>query len=1069
MKGFITCIALSFILLISIGAGSLMAQFYNGHQMDFGKNRVQFDQFDWFFFRFNEFDTYYYPGGRDLALKTARIANEEKEEISDILNHPLNQRVIFVVYHNLSDFRQSNIGLETLNNQYNIGGVTKIVDNIVFLYVEGDTKKLHEQIKAAIAEITLNEILYGSDFTNKLANNTLLSTPEWFFGGLVSYLSKGWNPVIENKVKDGILSGRYEKFNHLTGENAVYAGHSIWYFIVNNYGENILPTILYMTRVSKNIESGFMYVLGTSLKLLSYEWMHYYKRLFEERYKLGNYPDGENLLERSRKHRTYQQAHVSPDGNYLAYTSNIMGKNKIFIKNIETEKRKKIYRLGHKLDQINDKTYPIIRWHPSGKLLGFMVEHKGGIYYYTYNLDEESLNEKEIEGFDKILSFDYSSRGLKIILNGFRNGQSDIFMFKLAGNTFTNLTVDKADDYHPVFIENDKKILFSSKRAVDSIGDKEKHKIPTQKFRDIFTFDLESPENTVTRITNTPVNNEKQAYQTEKNEYIYLSDKSGIYNRYSAKYDSIISYVDTITHYRHFTVSEPLTNYAMNILQHQYSQATNQITDLYYDKTKYHIFIDVLSDKGIETKLPESLYRKTLSHKEKQAKERQKQKKAEKPEAIDSLININNYRFDPIFIKAENAESDFDSSGNLKVPPQSKYLTSFYSNQVLNQVDFGFLNTSYQRFTGYAFYFNPGFNILLKADAKDLFEDYRITGGFRFSGNFDSNEYMLSFEDLKNRLNKQYIFHRQSFTNYSGNSISKSFSNQLMYVLRYPFSQVSAVQGTASMRQDKTAFLTTDYQNLIRENSFDYWGGLKLEYIFDNTRNISLNIYDGARMKFFIEGFKQINEAESDLFVAGCDIRYYLPIHRNLIFASRIAASSSWGQSKLVYYLGGIDNWINVSANTEMFDQSTRIDPEENYAYQAVATNMRGFSQNIRNGNSFGLFNAEIRWPVISYLFNRPINSGFLQHFQVVGFFDVGSAWTGLDPFAGDNAYETDITENGPITVSIDNESYPFVAGYGVGVRSRLLGYFVRLDYARGIENNILLPGIFYLSLSLDF
>jgi hypothetical protein len=102
-------------------------------------------------------------------------------------------------------------------------------------------------------------------------------------------------------------------------------------------------------------------------------------------------------------------------------------------------------------------------------------------------------------------------------------------------------------------------------------------------------------------------------------------------------------------------------------------------------------------------------------------------------------------------------------------------------------------------------------------------------------------------------------------------------------------------------------------------------------------------------------------------------------------------------------------------------------------------------------------------------LFNRPLNSDFLNNFQVIGFFDVGSAWTGLNPFSGENAYENDYYENGPVSIIIDNDSYPIVAGYGIGVRTKLLGYFVRLDYAKGIENNTILPGMLYLSLNLDF
>jgi hypothetical protein len=1052
--------------MLSLTANS---QFYNGHQMEFGKNRVQFNEFEWFYYRFEKFDTYFYAGGTQIARQTAEMAYEEIDNLSRQMDYQLNKRLIFVIYHSLSDFRQSNIGLKTLDNQYNIGGSTRIVDNIVFMYVEGDRESLRAQLRASIAEITLNEILYGSDWKNKAANNTLLSLPDWYTKGLISHIAHGWNEKIENHVKDGIINGYYEKFNQLEGEDAIYAGHSIWHYISNTYGDQVIPTILYLTKTSKNLESGFMYVLGTNLKSLSFSWLDYYDKLLYDQYQDREAPTGDKILKRTKKDRIYQQAKISPDGKYIAYTTNIIGKMKIFIQNQETGKTKKILRQGHKLDQITDLSYPVLRWHPSGKILGYITEKQGGIYYYAYNIEDKSQRKIELSGFEKVLSFDYSDDGFDIVFNGYRNGQSDIYIYNLASNTYRNLTADKADDYHPVYINNSSQILFSSKRAVDSLEDKDDYKIPTQTNRDIFLYDLNATENELTQLTKTPDTDEKQAFRANDGHYIYLSNQNGIYNRFAAQYDSTISHIDTITHYRYFMRSFPITNYKMNIQEHDIASNNALFTEIYFENKRHNIFKDELIPEPVSEDLKNTIYRKAYLDDFHNPKTEAEPKIDEENPYQDSIVNIDAYEFSPALLSTTGAESDFDEEGNLKRKNLSRYFTSFYTTKIVNQVDFGFLNASYQRFTGSAFYFNPGFNILLTVEAMDLFEDYRLTGGFRFAGNFDSNEYLFSFEDLKSRWNKQYIFHRQAITDFSGNSLTKTYLHQGVYRMRYPFNQVSAVQGSLSMRQDKSAFLSTDFQNLLRENEYDYWAGLKLEYIFDNTRNLSLNILDGMRFKAFGEFYKQIDEKETDLFVLGWDFRSYIPIHRNLIFATRFAASSSFGTAKLIYYLGGVDNWINLNSERPMFDQSTRINPDENYVYQAVATNMRGFTQNIRNGNSFAVVNAELRWPIINYLFNRPLNSEFLNNFQVIGFLDVGSAWTGLNPFSGENAYENDYYENGPVTVIINNDSYPIVAGYGIGVRTKLLGYFVRLDYAKGIENNTILPGMLYLSLNLDF
>jgi hypothetical protein len=247
------------------------------------------------------------------------------------------------------------------------------------------------------------------------------------------------------------------------------------------------------------------------------------------------------------------------------------------------------------------------------------------------------------------------------------------------------------------------------------------------------------------------------------------------------------------------------------------------------------------------------------------------------------------------------------------------------------------------------------------------------------------------------------------------------------------------------------------------------WISLKGEYIFDNTRFLGVNLYQGLRFKIFAEGYKQLDAKKSDMFVYGADFRHYTKIHRTLIWANRFAASSSFGHTPLIYYLGSVDNWTNLFGKAETFDNSVAIDYERNYAFQTLASNLRGFSQNIRNGSNFALINSELRWPVFRYFLNRPISSSFLNNFQVVGFFDIGSAWSGLNPWSGKNAWNTEEFINGPIRVIIDSHREPIVAGYGYGLRTRLLGYFIRLDWAWGIENQTVLPRIFYFSLNLDF
>jgi hypothetical protein len=284
-----------------------------------------------------------------------------------------------------------------------------------------------------------------------------------------------------------------------------------------------------------------------------------------------------------------------------------------------------------------------------------------------------------------------------------------------------------------------------------------------------------------------------------------------------------------------------------------------------------------------------------------------------------------------------------------------------------------------------------------------------------------------------------------------------------------PFSPVLALKGTVMYRYDRYVTLSTDAATLSTPDRIRNWVGLKGEVIYDNTRKKSINIYYGTRFKIFGEYYNQLKK-KSDMIVIGADFRYYIKISRELIWANRFAASTSYGPTRLIYYLGGVDNWMGyLFSSTPMFNNSIPVSSKYNYGFQALATNMRGFRQNVRNGNSFALINSELRWPLVRYIAGHPFRSNFLNSLQVIGFGDIGTAWSGKSPWAGENAYDSQVIKNGPVEVTLDTNRQPIVEGFGIGGRAQILGYFVRADWAWGIESGYILPRIFYLSFSLDF
>jgi Tol biopolymer transport system component len=1070
------------------------AQFYNGHQMTFGKNKVQYYDYYWSFYRFDDFDCYFNEYGRDLAQFTANYAEKKLAEIENYFDYTLEKRLIFIIYNKYAEYRQSNIGLITFDeDSYNTGGFSRIIKNKVALYYEGDHEAFKRQIAESITEVIINEMLYNADVKDRVNSSSVIYMPDWFIKGLIHYVAYGWDYEAENRVKDGFKSGKYKNINFLEHEDAIYAGQSFWRFVGKEYGDAMIPNIIYLTKIYKNVKDGFLYVMGQDMKDILKEWRKFYEEEYAED---GDKPvDNNNVIKKSKKDQTIQQVSVSPGGEYISYVTNDWGRKKIWLYNNATGKKKVIFRKEPKYEQVIDNTYPVLAWHPSGRILTFINDEKSDLVMYFYRVEEKTTEKRNLLYFDKVLDFAYSPEGSRLVFSAVKDGITDIYIHTISSGTNEQITHDVHDDLNPSFLKSaSDEIIFSSNRLNDTLTNTGDPFERSGDDFDLFTYDLSRKNNVLVRLSEGKYVDRFEAEGTGKNQFSYIGDQNGIENRYIAKFDSSISYIDTATHYRYFMSSIPVTNYDRNIRNQSVANTSDTYGEILFRNKKYELRKGNVM--GAEPVKPEemknTLYREErtrMLHKADSIEQLRQWLITEDKRRRDTLqkplyeyyiknepIDITHYIFekekqnyyDQLWRK-KYMDIDLDT-GHISLPLIRIYETSFYNNYIVNQIDFTFLNNSYQVYGGGGSYFNPGINLLTRFGVIDLFENFRITGGFRFAGNFDSNEYLLSLEHLKGKYDKQLIFHRQAYFANDGDTTLKAFTHNIYLSYARPITPVLALKGTLSYRNDHFIYLSTEAATLAHDNYTQHWGSLKGEVIYDNTRKRSINIYYGTRFKIFGEYYRELTRAKSDMVVLGVDFRKYVKIHRELIWANRLAASTSFGPTKLIYYMGGVDNWMGYLFNKyPMFDSSVPVTPNVNYGFQALATNMRGFTQNVRNGNNFVLINTELRWPFVRYFAGHPLRSNFLNSLQIVGFGDIGTAWTGKSPWSGENGYDTQKIQNGPVTVVLDTNSDPIVKGVGAGLRAQIAGYFIRADWAWGIENNYLLPRIFYLSFSLDF
>ncbi|MGB0978159.1 MAG: hypothetical protein ACPGVV_02135 [Croceimicrobium sp.] len=683
-----------------------------------------------------------------------------------------------------------------------------------------------------------------------------------------------------------------------------------------------------------------------------------------------------------------------------------------------------------------------------------------------------------------------------------KDGQSDIYVYTILNTKIRPITKDVYDDVEPTFLSNGKRIAWSSNRPMDSLLPNDSRFIRTTDL-DLFATenrDLRQDSLKIWQLTNTPGIDERSAQELQNGILSFTSDRNGIRRQNLVKIDSGIAYVDTTTHYDYYFSEYAYSSKLSSLIDVDMSPAETLRSEIYLQDKRYRLYLEEypeprdfvgqpiqVESRNNMASAPDSSANEAADP----AQPVQEYYGAIPRSALE--VDILNYKFyeekkaTPQSPKSQEAikqvpllpnslaAADAEAEDEFEIPPTRNYFLSFFQDNFTVRFDNMFDNPQYQPFTGFVSgdILNQGFNMNFKVGVMDLMHDYRIIAGLRTTFQplpgtslTPNAEFVIGVADFKNRWDKYYTYTRRSQVQFLAlNNFRRLINNEFNYKVIFPFNPVSGIRLSAGYRIDENIRLATDFNNLDEPINYTDYAIARTAYVYDNSRKIGLNLYAGLRYKIFGEYYRNLTKSESGLWTTGIDARHYTIIHRNMIWANRLAAGTSFGPEKLIHILGGVDNEFSPR-----LDQSTPIATENNYVFQTLVTNMRGFFQNTRNGNNFAVLNSELRWPFVSYLANRPIRNDFLNNLMVIGFTDVGTAWNGPDPWDPENAINTRTVPLGSGgQIVLDSQKNPIVIGTGFGLRSRLFGYYVRADWAWGIEDGVVLPGLFYVSLSTDF
>jgi len=1065
---------------------------------EFGKNRVQYndDYHKWWTYETENFITYWYGKGKNIGQYVVQMAEYDHDEIQNIMEHRINDKIEIIVYLDQSDLKQSNIGTsETFESSH---GTTTIIGNKMFVYFDGNHRNLRKQIRKGIANAYLNAMYARNNLQEIVQSSLNLNLPEWYAQGIVEYLSSDWNHLVEDELRDLWISKKpnYKKFNKIAQLRPKVAGHSFWYFVDQTYGTGTVSNILYLMRLNRDLDNAFMFVLGQNFEVIKKEWTTFYNRLYEaEEGVFEELSEEITELDLSNKaHVPVSMLRLSPNGEELAYAYNDIGKMWIKLMHLDSGKEKLIFKQGYRNNvQEPDYNYPLIAWHPSGSEITIVYEFRDKIKLLKYNLDtDETIEQTLPEDIQRVYTISYKN-DLDYIMSASNDGYSDVMIYYSKGRQYEKLTNDFYDDIdaHYVTVDGSSGILFSSNRATTSRENLKMDTIMPVNQYNIYFLPFTEKAGDIIRLLDTPNENERYPFFAEQGKIVYLSNTSGMTNRYV---------LDAVKdeHY-------PNSNKSRNIIRHHAINGAKKYIYTLYHEGAYKTYLEypkwdtaatphplsnAMSTRDSanieETQVPQYGVIKIEEEKDVMKDEYLFQTKYKDPEELTPLDNDENESID-LFSRSLSTdkieETELDQDRIIEfisaraVAARSKFKLDQFTTEMDNSVLFEGLESYTQDDAEVA---NAPMGLLFKGVVKDLFEDYTITAGMRIPTSLNGLETFAIFDDNRGLVDKRMAIYRRTETNTAPNfsfptQKIKSSSILGLYRLKFPLDVYTSLRVTGQLRFDKRFYLHSNEFAVNQANDNEKRISLKAEYVFDNTIPKDDNVLWGTRYKAYVEvinrfdvnltGDLSFEASRGFTTVIGFDARHYIPILNHSIIALRGTGATSLGSDKMLYYLGGVENWLFSS-----FNDNIGVPQDKTFAYQAIAPNLRGFQTNIRNGSTFLLTNSELRIPLFKYFSQRRIRSSFFRNFMIVGFFDAGTAWHGLTPNSDDNPINTATVSQPPI-LRIDVKYFrdPLVYGYGAGLRTVLLGYNVRVDYAWGVESRSVLDPRLYVAFGKDF
>ncbi len=1047
-------------------------------QEQFGRNRIQYRKFDWKVIKTSNFEIYFYQEGNQIANLAAQYAETDFDRITEVLGYTPYNRIKVFIYNSPQELAQSNIGLSAASGtNYKELSLSKSRLELAFT---GDQVSFRKQLIREVSLLFVYDMLYGGSLKDALQSSLLLSLPEWYMPGIASYIAEGWSTEMDDYMRDVALTRPVRKPSTLTGDEAMRVGHSIWNYIAERYGKDNISNILNLTRIIRNEQNSIASTLGVPYSRFLREWREFYSsmaRPVAEANKGGE--DTFRLTVSTQKDPAQLTSlRLSPNQNYIAYGTAWRGKFEVTLVNTQNQKKTVIRKGGYKQDESPVRlATPLVAWQRDNLLV--LTEEQGQMRLYIYSeLDKKpKLKQKQIvRGVSQVIDMDASEDGSALVFSADRRGQNDLYLYSIGRGTVQQLTNDLYDDLYPQFVGRSRQIVFSSNRRMDSLGiDKGNYKTIRNQLS-LFLHEGAPRAEAVARLTDS-LGVALRPTAASENTIFYLDDASGVQN---------LVRLD-----RETGVRQTITGFSQGI--HRYDLNTTSGAMVYSQLKDGAEVIGFRSKVNLSQSLQLPLTRRaTVLEPPKPETTPAAPAATAAPSTgnrtVDSTavtqsmklnpgeVDTDQYQFDPDVAKSIEYKQRRTTPGTTAsvVVPRSRR-----RENVTIRGPFNYQGLFVASDASSDWRIDPirGFGYFQSLTMNDLLENHIIKAGLFITTNLRNSDLFAEYNKLVDRIDYSARFDRKTIFSEEGQYQKYRF-NKVTVSASYPLS-VNSRFTLAPF------YIVTRYLDLLQVggSSSDYTGA-RAEFVFDNTNLNGMNMIEGTRFKIKYENYVGLTERIENGVKRGAgsfdrlsiDLRHYQKIHRDMIVALRLSGSHSAGPAPKKATLGGMENWIGISEGVK---ENTASNPlvlsptrdNRDVFFLDLAAPLRGFRLGKLTGTSYMLANAEVRLPLIRFLHRGPVTSNFLRNFQLVAFSDIGTAWAGKGPFSRQNSLNTEVVGgNGdPFRATVTNFKNPFLLGYGAGARTMLFGYYVKFDYAWGVENNVVGKPVAYLTLGYDF